>query len=80
MQLNTLFALFTLIVIVKGAWWAAAVQPVLLGLGAVFSAIDSEVLNVQILQPFVNKQDKTDTEPVVNEEEKKKPAEEKDAA
>ena len=71
MKLNTIFALFTLIVMVKGAWWAAAVQPVLLGLGAIFSAIDSEVVDIQLLQPFVNKQDKTETEPVVNEEEKK---------
>ena len=28
---------------VKGAWWVAAVQPVILSLGAVFSAIDLDL-------------------------------------
>ena len=42
MNLRDIFALFTLCVIVNGAWWAAAVQPVILslGAGAVLSAFD----------------------------------------
>ena len=69
MKLKDIFALFTLCVIVKGAWFSAAVQPVILGFGAVLSAINSDVLDVQLFEgknswlPFINKQDKT--EPVV---------------
>ena len=40
MKLSDLFVLFTLSVMVKGAWWAVAVQPVILGFGAILSAID----------------------------------------
>ena len=47
MKLRDIFVLFTLSVIVKGAWWAAAVQPVILGFGAILSAIDSDVLDTQ---------------------------------
>ena len=43
MKLSDIFALFTLSVMVKGAWWAAAVQPVILSLGAVLTAIDLDV-------------------------------------
>ena len=32
---------------VKGAWFATAVQPLILLLGAVLSALDSDVLDVQ---------------------------------
>ena len=45
MNFKVIFALLTLIVIAKGAWWAAAVQPVILSLGAVLSAIDQDVLD-----------------------------------
>ena len=55
MKLRDILTLFTLSVIVKGAWWAAAVQPVILGLGAMYTAIDLDVIDVQpILQPFVS--------------------------
>ena len=55
-----IFVLFTLIVIVKGAWWAAVVQPVILGLGAILAAFDSDVLNTQSIElkfksPFKSK-------------------------
>ena len=40
MELKVIFALYTLSVIVKGAWWAAAVRPIILSLGAIFTAID----------------------------------------
>ena len=46
MKLSSIFALFTLCSIVKGAWWAAAVQPVILGFGAVFTAINLDVLDL----------------------------------
>ena len=52
------FALFTLIVTVKGAWWSAAVQPFILSLGAVMSAIDSDVLDNYL--PFRFKPPKED--------------------
>ena len=48
MKLTTLlFALLTLSTIVKGTWWVAAVQPVILSLGAIFTAIDSDVLDIK---------------------------------
>ena len=39
-MLSHIFALLTLCVMVKGAFWAAAVNPVLLSLGAIFGALD----------------------------------------
>ena len=50
------FALFKL----SGAWWIAAVQPVILSLGAILAAIDLDVLDLQpfelkIKLPFINK-------------------------
>ena len=60
MKLRSILALFTLIVMVRGAWFAAAVQPVILSLGAVLSAVDLDVLDVQLTGiknwlPFINK-------------------------
>ena len=43
---------------VKGAWWAAAVQPVILSLGAILGAVDLDVLDINLSLPFINKQDK----------------------
>ena len=40
MKLKELIALYTLIMMVKGAFWATAVQPLILSLGAVLGAID----------------------------------------
>ena len=40
MKLRYIIAIFTLSVMVKGAWWAAAIQPVILGFGAILTAID----------------------------------------
>ena len=54
MKLTVIFVLFTLSVKVKGAWWAAAAQPVILGLGAILSAMDLDVLELQTwLSDFV---------------------------
>ena len=47
MKLRDIFALLSLSVIVKGTWLAAAIQPVILSLGALFSAIDLDVLDVE---------------------------------
>ena len=60
MNLSDIFALLTLIVIVKSTWWAVAVQPVILSLGAVLSAIDHDILDVQSIEwksllPFISK-------------------------
>ena len=46
MKILLIFALFALSVVVKGSWWAAAVQPVILGLGAIYTAIDLDVIDV----------------------------------
>ena len=63
MKLSGIFALFSLSVLVKGTWWAAAVQPVILSLGAVLSAIDLDGFDIQTIElrnllPFINKQEK----------------------
>ena len=55
MKLKFIFVSFTLSVIVNGAWWAVAVQPVILSLGAILASIDLDLFNVQL--PFINKQD-----------------------
>ena len=44
---DIIFVIFTLSVMVKGAFWAAAIQPLILSLGAILSAIDLDVLDVQ---------------------------------
>ena len=46
MKLTIIFALFTFIVMVKGAWWAAAAQPVILGLGAVLGALNLDITDI----------------------------------
>ena len=50
MNLNSFLALVTLCVVVKGAWLAAAVQPVILGLGAVFTALNLDVLDGVVIE------------------------------
>ena len=47
MKLINIFALYFLILKVKGAWWAAAAQPVILTLGAVLGALNLDILDVQ---------------------------------
>ena len=60
MKFRDIFALFTLSVMVNGAFWTAAVQPVLLSLGAMLAAVDMDVLDIQL--PFISKQDKAKPE------------------
>ena len=50
MKLASILALFTLITIVEGSWLTAAVQPIILSLGAVFTAIDTDVFDVQTFE------------------------------
>ena len=50
MKLSGIFSLFALNVIVKGAWWAAAVQPVILTLGAIQAALSLNELDIQSIE------------------------------
>ena len=50
MKLITIFALFELTLLVECTWWAAAARPVILCLGAFFTALNSDVLDE--LQPI----------------------------
>ena len=55
-----MFVLFTLIVIVKGAFWPIVARPVIMGAVTVFSALQSEELGLDHLDfknwlPFLNK-------------------------
>ena len=43
-----IFFVYTLSVIVEGAWWAAAMQPIILSFGAAFTAMNLDV------QPFLD--------------------------
>ena len=38
--------------IVKGAWWAAAAQPIMLSIGAVFAALNMDIIEQPM--PFIN--------------------------
>ena len=66
MKFKEILALLTLIVIVKGNLFASAVQPFIMGLGAIKAAVDLDLLDVQPIElknwlPFVNKQSKSET-------------------
>ena len=43
MKVFSIFALLTLIVVVKGAWWTAVAHPVILSLGAILGALDLDI-------------------------------------
>ena len=60
MKLRGIFALFALSVVTKGAWWAVAVQPLLLSIGTVFAALDLDLEPIQWrnLIPLLKKQEK----------------------
>ena len=60
MKFRDIFVLFTLSVMVNGAFLAAAVQPVLLSLGAMLAAVDLDVFDIQL--PFISKQDEAKPE------------------
>ena len=52
-----IIVVFTLIMAVKGTWWASAAQPIILSLGAILAAVDLDVYSseFQNLLPFINK-------------------------
>ena len=50
MKLFSIIALFTISFVVEGAFWASAVQPVILGIGALLSAIDLEVIDIEPIE------------------------------
>ena len=76
MKLLDILVLLTLSVVVKGTWWATAVQPVILSMGAILAAIDLDTLNLQPIewenwQIFKSDTDKTQTVTQDEEEESK---------
>ena len=78
MKLITIVALLKLSVLVKSAWWAAAAQPVILGLGAVFTALNTEVFeDLKTSFEWSNVLFNDMDEPEVNEWGDTKPPEEK---
>ena len=57
MKIKDVIVLLMLNEIVK-AWWAVVAQPVLLGIGAVLSSLNQDVLdidNFELKLPFLNK-------------------------
>ena len=81
MKLSDIFALLALSVIVKGAWWIPAVQPVILSIGAILTAFDLDVLEVKPVEWRnwqIFKSDKKETPTDTKEEEERPSAETKD--
>ena len=52
MKLSEIIVLFGVFVMANGAWWAAAVQPVILSIGALFAALDLDLETVIDTKPF----------------------------
>ena len=52
MNFQFILILYTLSLMVKGAWWAAAVQPVVLSFGTMMAVVDLDVLDVHFLNIF----------------------------
>ena len=76
MNLITIFALLSLAVTVRGAWWAAAAQPVILGLGAVMGALNLDIFDAQPIKwdfymPSFNPSSRWKTSASVSDEESK---------
>ena len=46
MKLISIFVLITQALTVRGAWWAAAAQPVILGFGALLTAFNQDILDI----------------------------------
>ena len=45
MKITDIFALLILIVSVEASWWASALRPVVLSLGAAFTALELDVVD-----------------------------------
>ena len=78
MKLKVFFAFITISVIVKivkGVWWALALNPVILSLGAILTAIDQDVLNIQPIElrswfsTFKNQEEKVQKEEKIEQDE-----------
>ena len=71
MKLKLIFVFLTLTLVAKGFWLAAAVQPVLLSLGAVLTVLNQDALDIQPIEmknwlPFAKKSKKyEETPPIV---------------
>ena len=79
MKTSCIFAVFALSVFVEGAFWAAAVQPIILSIGAAFAALNIDAqpfLDVDWKNLLILKNDKDETtttkEQSVSESEKEK--------
>ena len=48
MKKSAIVALYALSAIVEGTWWIAIAQPIILSLGTVLTAINMDVLNLDI--------------------------------
>ena len=60
MKFSIIYVHFILIAYVRGAWLAAIVQPVIVGLGAVLTALNQDGLDIEPFEfklPFLNKQE-----------------------
>ena len=74
MKTSCIFVIFTLTVIVKGAWWAAAVRPIVLSLGAAFTALnldDQPFLDFDLKGLLISKNESDKKESDEKEPEKK---------
>ena len=67
MKTSYVFIVYLLNVVVDGAWWVAAVQPIILGFGAVLTALNQDEqplldFNWNNLQIFKNDKDESKAE------------------
>ena len=79
MKSSCAFVVYLLSVIVEGAWWAATIQPIILGFGAVFTALnqdekpllDFDWNNLQIFKndrDFLSDEDIAKVEPILEKD------------
>ena len=55
MKTTLVIALIYLTVMVNGAWWATAAQPIIIGMGAIIAALDMDIrpmLDVKLFETF----------------------------
>ena len=77
MKTACIFAVFALNFFVEGAFWAAAVQPILLSFGAAFAALNIDAqpfLDVDWKNLLIFKNDKTDSKDETTTAKEKSPA------
>ena len=75
MKASCLFAVLTLSLVVNGAWWTAAIQPILLSFGAAFAALNFGVqplLDIDWKSQGIFKQDKEEQPQLAKEEQPQK--------